>query len=184
MLFDAHKRAFAVLGGVPKRGIYNNMKTAVDKVHKGKGRVVNARFAALASDYLFDTDFCNVASGWEKGVVEKNVQDSRRRIWQDAGLETFSTLAELNSWLLAKCQTLWHELHHPEYRALTLAEMLEHEQPSLMPVPSAFDGYVEQISRVSSTCLVTVARNRYSVPCELAGQRKCVCKSPPRSLSA
>ena len=35
----------------------------------------------------------------------------------------------------------------------------------------SFDGYVEQESKVSSTCLVSVARNRYSVPCELAGQR-------------
>jgi hypothetical protein len=55
MLFDAHTRAFAALGGIPRRGIYDNMKTAVDKVHKGKGRTVNARFAALASHYLFDT---------------------------------------------------------------------------------------------------------------------------------
>jgi hypothetical protein len=61
------------------------MKTAVDKVKRGKGRVVNARFAAMCSHYLFDADFCNVASGWEKGVVEKNVQDSRRRIWIEAG---------------------------------------------------------------------------------------------------
>ena len=40
----------------------------------------------------------------------------------------------------------------------------------LMPMPAPFDGYVQEFSRVSSTCLVTVARNRYSVPCELAGQ--------------
>src|SRR3954451_1466717 len=33
-----------------------------------------------------------------------------------------------------------------------------------------FDGHVEKPARVSSTCLVAVARNRYSVPCELAGQ--------------
>jgi len=37
-------------------------------------------------------------------------------------------------------------------------------------MPAAFDGYVERPARVSSTCLVAVARNRYSVPCELAGQ--------------
>ncbi len=80
MLFDAHTRAFTALGGVAKRGIYDNMKTAVDKVSKGNGRVVNARFFAMTAHYLFDPDFCNVASGWEKGVVEKNVQDSRRRI--------------------------------------------------------------------------------------------------------
>ena len=40
----------------------------------------------------------------------------------------------------------------------------------MMPMPTPFDGYVEEAARVSSTCLVTVARNRYSVPCELAGQ--------------
>ncbi|SOQ12992.1 integrase [Pseudomonas syringae pv. persicae] len=84
MLFDAHTRSFGALGGVPRRGIYDNMKTAVDKVNKGKGRTVNARFSVMCAHYLFDPDFCNVASGWEKGIVEKNVQDSRRRIWLDA----------------------------------------------------------------------------------------------------
>ena len=43
------------------------MKSAVDKVNKGKSRVVNARFAVMCAHYLFDADFCNVASGWEKG---------------------------------------------------------------------------------------------------------------------
>ena len=38
-------------------------------------------------------------------------------------------------------------------------------------MPTPFDGYVEKSARVSSTCLVSVQRNRYSVPCELAGQR-------------
>ena len=84
MLFDAHTRSFAAVGSVARRGIYDNMKTAVDKVKKGKDRTVNARFAAMCAHYLFDADFCNVASGWEKGVVEKNVQDSRRRICIDA----------------------------------------------------------------------------------------------------
>ena len=49
MLFDAHNHAFRVFGGVPKRGIYDNMKTAVDKVLSGKARDVNARFAAMVS---------------------------------------------------------------------------------------------------------------------------------------
>jgi transposase len=170
MLFDAHARSLAALGGVARRGIYDNMKTAVDKVNKGKGRVVNARFAVMCAHYLFDPDFCNTASGWEKGVVEKNVQDSRRRIWIDARNRRFGSLEELNAWLGERCRALWHELRHPEHREFTVAEMLEQEQLHLMPMPAPFDGYVEQSVRVSSTCLVTVARNRYSVPCELAGQ--------------
>ena len=169
MLFDAHARSFAALGGVARRGIYDNMKTAVDRVKKGKARVVNTRFAAMASHYLFEPDFCNVASGWEKGVVEKNVQDSRRRIWQEAAETRFGSFTELNLWLLAKCRSLWHELKHPEYD-LRLAEMLEQEQPSLMPMITPFDGYVETLGKVSSTCLVTFERCRYSAPCELVGQ--------------
>ena len=139
------------LGGIPRRGIYDNMRTAVDKVNKGKSRVVNTRFAAMASHYLFDPDFCNVASGWEKGVVEKNVQDSRLRIWQDAAKERFGSFTELNLWLLAKCRSLWHELRHPEFTEHTIAEMLEHEQSSLMPMVAPFDGYVETLGKVSST---------------------------------
>jgi transposase len=169
MLFDAHTRSFAALGGIARRGIYDNMKTAVDKVKKGKSRIVNQRFAALTAHYLFDADFCNVASGWEKGVVEKNVQDSRRRLWQDAAHERFGSFTELNLWLLARCRALWQELKHPEYD-LTLAEMLEQEQPYLMPMVTPFDGYVETLGKVSSTCLVSEERNRYSAPCELVGQ--------------
>lgn len=78
MLFDAHARCFTGLGGVARRGIYDNMKTAMDRVPgRGKARVVNARFAAMTAHYLFGPDFCNVAAGWEKGRVEKGVQDGR-----------------------------------------------------------------------------------------------------------
>jgi transposase len=170
MLFDAHTRSFAALGGVARRGIYDNMKTAVDKVKKGKGRIVNARFNALCSHYLFEPDFCNVASGWEKGVVEKNVQDSRRRIWIEAGTKRFGSFPELNAWLAERCRSIWAETAHPEHKQFTLAEMLDLEREHLMSMPEPFDGYVENPARVSSTCLVNVARNKYSVPCEWAGQ--------------
>lgn len=169
MLFDAHTRAFGALGGVARRGIYDNMRTAVDPVLKGKERVVNTRFEAMLSYYLVEPEFCNVAWGWEKGVVEKNVQDSRRRIWRDAQDQRFSSFTELNLWLLGRCRKLWETVHHTEHEA-TLTEMLEYEQPSLMPMIPAFDGYVETMGKVSSTSLVTEKRNRYSVPCEYVGQ--------------
>ena len=56
MLFDAHTRSFAAMGGIARCGIYDNMKTAVDKVKKGKGRTVNKRFAAMCTHYLVDAD--------------------------------------------------------------------------------------------------------------------------------
>jgi hypothetical protein len=47
-------------------------------------------------------------------------------------------------------------------------------------MPTPFDGYVELPARVSSTSLVSAARNRYSVPCSLAGQRVSVRLYPER----
>ena len=65
MLFDALTQAFRVWR-YSQPGIFDNMKTAVDRIGSGKARQVNARFAAMASHYLFETDFCNPASGWER----------------------------------------------------------------------------------------------------------------------
>ena len=180
MLFDAHTRCLTGLGGVARRGIYDNMKTAVDRVPgRGKARIVNARFAAMTAHYLFDPDFCNVASGWEKGRVEKSVQDTRRRIWQSASEHRFASFAELNVWLATQAVSA-RQAAHPEFPGMTIQEAWEHEQPQLMPMPVAFDGYVELPARVSSTSLIRVARNRYSVPCALAGHRVSVRLYPER----
>ena len=166
MLFEAHARAFTVLGGVPKRGIYDNMKTAVDKVGVGKQRAVNARFEAMTGHYLFDHEFCNRAAGWEKGIVEKNVQDRRRGIWREASERRWGSLAELNAWLQQACIDAWGQLRHPEWHELSVADVWQDERLRLTPTPRPFDGYVEHPVRVTSTSLIHFQRNRYSVPCE------------------
>lgn len=168
MLFDAHYHAFVAFGGVPERGIYDNMKTAVDKVRKGKQRDVNKRFTAMVSHYLFEAEFCNPAAGWEKGQVEKNVLDSRRRIWQ--GAPAFKTLAELNLWLKARCLELWQAIPHPQDKRRTIGDYWQAEREHLMEPPSAFDGFVEYNKRVTSTCLITYDNNRYSVPASFANR--------------
>ena len=168
MLFDAHNHALAALGGVPQRGIYDNMKTAVDRVGRGKARVVNARFTAMVSHFLFEPTFCNPAAGWEKGQIEKNVQDARPRIWHD--VPRFADLGALNDWLERRCVALWSEIRHPEQSGRTIAEVWADEQPHLMKMPPPFDGFVEHTKRVSPTCLIVLERNRYSVPAAFANR--------------
>jgi transposase len=167
MLFDALAEAFRVLGGVPRRGIFDNMRTAVDRIGVGKARQVNARFAAMASHYLFEATFCNPASGWEKGQVEKNVQDARRQIWQ--AMPSFGDLPSLNAWLEARCIERWSELSHGVLPG-SVADVHAQERASLMPVGRAFDGFVEHTKRVSPTCLVHFETNRYSVPASFANR--------------
>lgn len=168
MLFDAHHHAFSAFGGIPERGIYDNMKTAVDKIGRGKQRQVNKRFYAMVGHYLFEPEFCNPASGWEKGQVEKAVLDARHGLWYDA--PPFKSLQELNQWLSGRCRELWQELAHPQFKVQSLAECLADELPHMMVVPAAFDGFIEHSKRVSSTCLITFDHNRYSVPASFANR--------------
>ena len=65
MVFDAHARGFAFFGGVPLRGIYDNMKTAVTTVFTGKDRVFNRRFLIMADHYMVEPTACSPAAGWE-----------------------------------------------------------------------------------------------------------------------
>ncbi|WP_373486776.1 IS21 family transposase [Blastomonas sp.] len=181
MLFDALAEAFRVLGGVPGRGIFDNMKTAVDRVGSGKSRQVNARFAAMASHYLFETDFCNPAAGWEKGQVEKNVQDARRRLWQP--MPDLPDLDALNQWLEAQCVAQWGHIQHGGLPG-TVADVHARELPSLMALGRPFDGFVEHTKRVSPTCLVNYDRNRYSVPASFANRPVSVRIYPKRIVIA
>jgi len=97
-----------------------------------------------------------------KGVVKKNVQDSRLRNWIEAREQRFGNFAELNAWLATRCRSLWEQVKHPDYRALSVADVFEQERAHLMPMPTPFDGYVERAARVSSTCLLAVGRNTHS----------------------
>jgi hypothetical protein len=103
------------------------MKTAVDKVGRGKERDVNPRFHAMCGHYLFDPEFCNRAAGWEKGIVEKNVQDRRRQIWQAAGERRWPTWrSSTPGWpsSAGRPGRRWPS----GMAALTLADLLQDEQ--------------------------------------------------------
>ena len=54
MVFDAHDRAFVLFKGACGRGIYDNMKTAVETVFVGKDRLYNRRFLQMCSHYLIE----------------------------------------------------------------------------------------------------------------------------------
>jgi len=57
------------MAGVCRRGIYDNMKTAVEAIFVGKARRYNLRFLQMCSHHLIEPVACTPASGWEKGQV-------------------------------------------------------------------------------------------------------------------
>ena len=104
---------------------------------------------------------CTPESGWEKGQVENQVGNVRE--WLFTPRLRFADFTEMNGWLARRCRELAGR-RHPAEAGRTVAECFAEEQPLLRPVTAVFDGHVEQVLRVSSTCLVHVDRNRYSVP--------------------
>jgi hypothetical protein len=70
----------------------------------------------------------------------------------------------MNAWLEECCFDLWHETAHGTLPG-TIADAWAEERAALMPLPVAFDGFIEISKRVSPTCLISFERNSYSVPC-------------------
>src|SRR5712675_2217883 len=168
MVFDAHDRAFALLKGTCGRGIYDNMKTAVETIFVGKKRLYNRRFLQMCSHYLVEPVACTPASGWEKGQVENQVGLVRERFFTPR--LRFKNLDELNAWLLDKCIAYAKVHRHPELTEQTIWEVFEAERPKLVPYAGRFDGFHAAPASVSKTCLVRFDTNKYSVPSRAVGR--------------
>jgi transposase len=161
MVFDAHDKAFAFFRGTCTRGIYDNMKTAVEAVFVGKERLYNRRFLQMCSHYLVQPVACTPASGWEKGQVENQVGLVRERFFTPR--LRVKSLEELNVWLLDKCVAYAKAHNHPEQAEQTIWQMFEAERGNLVPYVGPFDGFHCVPASVSKTCTVRFDNNKYSV---------------------
>jgi len=168
MVFDAHERAFAFFKGACGRGVYDNMKTAVETIFVGKDRQYNRRFLQMCSHHLVEPVACTPASGWEKGQVENQVGLVRERFFTPR--LRFKSYDELNAWLMDKC-IAWTKAHgHPERPDQTIWEVFEEERPKLIPYRGRFDGFHALPASVSKTCLVRFDNNKYSVSASAVGR--------------
>jgi transposase len=168
MVFDAHDRAFAFFKGACTRGIYDNMKTAVETIFVGKERAYNRRFLQMCGHYLIDPVACTPASGWEKGQVENQVGLVRERFFTPR--LRVKSYDELNALLLDRCIAYAKAHRHPEFKDRTVFEVFEEERPSLVPYAGRFDGFHAAPASVSKTCLVRFDNNRYSVAASAVGR--------------
>jgi transposase len=168
MVFDGHDRAFAFFKGACTRGIYDNMRTAVDTVFVGKERAYNRRFLQMCAHYLVEPVACTPAAGWEKGQVENQVGVARQRLFTPR--LRVKSYDELNAWLLDRCIAWAKAQPHPEVRDRTIWEMFEAERASLVPYAGPFDGFHAVPATVSKTCLVRFDNNKYSVSASALGR--------------
>ncbi len=166
---EGHVRAFAFLGGVPRRISYDNLKIAVAKIVGGRGREITAEFLRLKSHHLFESHFCRVRRPNEKGHVETLVGFARRNFLVPVPA-VHGGLEPLNSDLEARCRAdlrrrLWG-------KPAPKADLLGDERAALLALPAeAFVAARVETRRADSLSLVRFDANDYSVPTAYAHHR-------------
>ena len=151
---EGHVQGFAYFGGIPREGIYDNATTQVVKILEGPDREEHQYFSSLRAHYLFNSLFCRPAKGNEKGNVETLVKYVRSRAL--VPVPSFQTWDEYNAYLLN-----WCDREKEKHMAAWLIE-----QTALRPLPETiFSTARPRPVKVNSYSLVTVDRNKYSVPC-------------------
>jgi transposase len=165
---DGFVHAFEFLGGVPTEGLLDNLKTAVIKILQGRDRLEQESFIGLQAHYVFKAEFCNPASGNEKGRVEGTVGYIRRNAL--VPLPEVHSVEELNDYLMDWCLKEAARTHVPN-KSETVLEMWEKEKEYLHPLPAnKFEACKLLSCKVNKTSLIAVETNRYSVPCSYVGQ--------------
>ena len=170
VFLDGHVRAFEHFGGVPTRVRYDNLKPAVVRVMKGRGRVETERFIALRSHYGFESFFCQpgVEGAHEKGGVEGEVGRFRRR--HMVPMPDVATLVELNELVAAGDER--DDLRHVNGRRLSVARHFSDEKPLLKALPTEpFSVSLALSCRVDTKARICVRQSFYSVPVRYAGRR-------------
>jgi transposase len=165
---ECHVQAFEWFGGVFPEIRFDNLKSAVKKVLKGRRRVESDRFVALRSHYLFESQFTTpgLEGAHEKGGVEGEVGRFRRN--HLVPVPALADLAELNTLLLAGCEA--DLARRIDGRQQTIGEAWAVERPLLLGLAAEpFDACETATPRADSKSLVTIRQNRYSVPVALAG---------------
>jgi len=164
---DGHVRAFEYFGGVPQRIAYDNLKCAVIKVGKGKNRRLTKRFKELRAWYLFETRFCNIAKGNEKGDVENLCKHSEQAYLSPQ--PSIDGINQLASKLFDDCQNDLKRKGPEVHGGKTIGQLLNEEKAFLLPLQSQrFEACRSKSTFVDSYSLVRVDNVRYSVPVQCA----------------
>ena len=162
---DGHVRAFAHFGGVPARVAYDNLKAAVVRILVGGERALTARFATLASHYLFEPCFCRPGEGHDKGGVEARGKALRQQAL--VPIPTGPTLDAINAALLTRLETRLDTRRNGAGQ--TIAARFVEEQRLFRPTPIPFAAEATTVATVTPRALVRVEGAYYSVPSRWAG---------------
>lgn len=135
-LFEGLTAIFEYIGGVPQRIWFDNTRTIVTKVLKDGGRNLTDDFVRFMEHYRFESAFCNVEAGHEKGNVERKVGYHRSNML--VPVPEFHSLKEFNEQILKRCD---EDSQREHYRKdATIEELYAEDKAALLDLPSvSFD---------------------------------------------
>jgi transposase len=173
--FTGHVMAFEFFGGVPRRTIYDNLKTAV-ALGSGPTATKQQSFSLLEAHYAFEAVFCNAAAGWEKGGVENLVAVARAAVFVPR--PQAASFQELQEVILNRCLA-YRENHHVRDRKLSVREAFAEERQHLLPLPTTpFETAKVMTPKVGSDCTIRFGGTKYSVPWRFVGHTVTVRATP------
>ena len=165
---ESHADFFMHCHGTFQRMVYDNMKVAVKKFVGLTEREPTIALTELSIYYGFKFRFCNIASGNEKGHVERSVEFVRRKVFSAPGCDQFETLEEANRFLQRGCMRLNStEISNGTVPVVTFEEESSH----LLPAMPKFESCIKSEGTVDKYSTVTVEKNHYSVPDKLVGKK-------------
>jgi transposase len=164
-----HLHAFAALGGVPRRCLYDNTKVVVLGRDEAGEPIWNARFADFAHRLGFTAQLCRPYRAQTKGRVESGVKYVRGNFWPSV---RFSDDADLNQQVQTWLETVAHQRLHGTTHERP-ADRLVQERSHLLalPAPERLAPFQRVPRLVGRDGFVAFAGARYGVPWTWAGQR-------------
>lgn len=166
-LLEGLKRIFRHIGGVPTRLRCDNMTTAVAQILEGSERVLSDGFYRFKLHYRFETDFCNPASGNEKGNVENKVGYDRRNML--VPVPVIEDFTAFNEQLLTRCDAD-HQREHYRRKEQVSALWAEEKQTLLTLPEYEYEVFRYESLSVNKTGFVTIDTNRYGLSPALCGK--------------
>jgi len=157
---DGHVRAFAFLGGVPARLVYDNLTVAV-KRRVGLKVELTKRFQALVSHYLYEASFARPGEGHDKGSVE--ARGKGIRLQHLTPVPRGKSLEAISETVSAEVDRVWCQRKAQDGQSSV--ERWGEESSRLRPLPETpFEARRMELISISRQAMIQLDGARYSVP--------------------
>jgi transposase len=166
-LLEGLKNIFEYIGKVPNCIWFDNMSPIVKKIKEYGKRDKTQGFERFELHYGFESTFCNLDSGHEKGSVENKIGYHRRNFF--VPIPEFLSLEEYNKELLKTCDRDMNRKHYKKEKLIK--ELFEEDKKAMRPLPNkTFEVFRLEKAKADRYGKVSLDGKKYSISPAYAGK--------------